>query len=480
MSVSKVVKYTLDKYYSFDSIPNIDKELAVGFEDVRKPYRRVDKSTYVGIEIEVENIVPTNATWESQEWRAASRFWTVTTDGSLRNNGKEFVSKPIRGDNIQLALILLKRFMDTHLAGYEFTERTGIHVHVNARKFSASEVMSFFLVNTALEPLLFKFIGHERDDNIFCIPVSSTKIADTIGSVLAALEGNPNSFRQVQHYFVNACQKYMSTNYVPLFSYGTIEHRHMEGNLNITRIMTWINLILLMKKYVYKTTLPRVIETITELNTNSHYPQFVADVFGPLAYEMLALEPNVALMENAVTFVKDCVYHKTTHRNIVTDTSPLFKAAVASGYIADGRNREKKRNKIIVSREEYLRIQDNIISIANRGEISNEEAVRELALYQIGEDLNWNPPPQQDIDRQFNEIRRPPPEPHVGNLGNQDLQQRINELNARAQDRFVEMQRVQQGAGFFRQGIDRGMRDNVNQVIMDDIADVPEENDHEF
>ena len=46
-------------------------------------YSLVDRATYLGIEVEVENL---HGRW------GKSHYWTVTDDGSLRNSGAEFVS----------------------------------------------------------------------------------------------------------------------------------------------------------------------------------------------------------------------------------------------------------------------------------------------------------------------------------------------------------------------------------------------------
>ena len=57
----------------------------------------VDKNTYLGIEVEVENV---------QTFHNISPYWRITEDGSLRNAGREFITPPIRAWRVEQALTL--------------------------------------------------------------------------------------------------------------------------------------------------------------------------------------------------------------------------------------------------------------------------------------------------------------------------------------------------------------------------------------
>src|SRR3990172_8158288 len=54
---------------------------------------------FIGIEIEAENI-PIELTELAKELY----YWDITTDGSLRNFGAEFISRKLRGKDITLAI----------------------------------------------------------------------------------------------------------------------------------------------------------------------------------------------------------------------------------------------------------------------------------------------------------------------------------------------------------------------------------------
>ncbi|MGL6130033.1 MAG: hypothetical protein ACRCZ9_00275, partial [Fusobacteriaceae bacterium] len=75
-------------------------ELGRAFE----PHPQVQGTIGCGVEIELENL--------SNVSQLNSEFWVVTTDGSLRNNGREFVfNGPRGGSELFLACIDLDSFL---------------------------------------------------------------------------------------------------------------------------------------------------------------------------------------------------------------------------------------------------------------------------------------------------------------------------------------------------------------------------------
>ena len=131
----------------------------------------VDPSCWIGIEVEVENVP--NAHHEQ------FKFWKKIVDGSLRNNGYEYVSPPLRGKLIEAALLEL----DSHLKGmnphYEFSDRTSVHIHMNVRHLTPEQLVMFLITYIALEPLFFKYTekvpNSQREENNYCVPVNASK-----------------------------------------------------------------------------------------------------------------------------------------------------------------------------------------------------------------------------------------------------------------------------------------------------------------
>jgi hypothetical protein len=85
--------------------------------------------------------------------------------------------------------------------------------------------------------------------------------------------------------------------------YGTIEFRQHHGTADRTMLRRWIQLIVKLHNYVRKTNPKEIKDTIEALNTNSHYHQFLGNVFGQTA----AVFPPMVLqraMEDGVLWAK--------------------------------------------------------------------------------------------------------------------------------------------------------------------------------
>ena len=91
----------------------------------------ISKSYIFGIEIEVENV----ATMVIDAYDRS--YWNVVEDHSLRNNGLEFVSIPLRGDQIERALTQFNKALPKE---HDFSPRTSVHIHMNVRDLLISEI----------------------------------------------------------------------------------------------------------------------------------------------------------------------------------------------------------------------------------------------------------------------------------------------------------------------------------------------------
>jgi len=100
----------------------------------------VDKQTYLGIEVEVENV-------RHREGRCP--YWSATDDGSLRNRGVEFITPPIRAWRVEHALN--KLFLNELNPGIDFSERTSIHVHMNVRTLTIKQLEALVLTYIVFE-----------------------------------------------------------------------------------------------------------------------------------------------------------------------------------------------------------------------------------------------------------------------------------------------------------------------------------------
>lgn len=267
---------------------------------VKKPFKiEFDPDTYIGIEVEVENIFKRGGfvPLENRQY-----LWQNVEDNSLRNNGREFVSIPIKGQQIPYAVdTLFKAFTkDKTCLGYEFTDRTSIHVHVNYRDSSVETLANTILLYLLVEPLFYAFVGGDRDKNIFCVPLKESDNLVNLHRLFKDFENN----RGDNYSILRRWSKYNGLNLAPLFRYGTIEYRHLVGTDNQEKIMTWITSILKLKEFASKTKYEDLKQSLIELNTTSSYVALLNDMFGD-SFPHDQMYNVHELLEESTMFIKE-------------------------------------------------------------------------------------------------------------------------------------------------------------------------------
>lgn len=218
----------------------------------------------------------------------------VTTDGSLRNNGLEFITQPM--NLLNLAACLTRFFNKTEFNDDNYSERTSIHVHTNCNDLTPPQVASVCVLYQVFEKVLFSFIGDDRESNIFCVPWSETTVS--YQTVTRMVECRMERLRD--------WYKYTALNLAPLLTFGTVEWRHMAGTYDLPRILLWCQLIGSIFAYARKYTNEDVLNLVINLNTTSQYHNVIDAVFGQYAkhlknpgYEML-IEEGVLNMKYAL------------------------------------------------------------------------------------------------------------------------------------------------------------------------------------
>ena len=123
-----------------------------------------DPTGVMGIEIEGEY-------GDNTAFQANTDYWHQEPDGSLRNNGMEYISKPMFGEDAVDALTELEEGLTGR--GYEITPRCGLHVHLDVSGASVGELLSTLVGFALVENAIYKYVGVERRDNIYCLPIRS-------------------------------------------------------------------------------------------------------------------------------------------------------------------------------------------------------------------------------------------------------------------------------------------------------------------
>lgn len=219
-----------------------------------------DPEVILGIELEIE------------QWHEAKRGhclgFNYENDGSLRNNGIEGISMPVPAKFMRN---MLNGFFEMHGITEDFySDRCSTHVHMNVQECTVQEVKVICLLYQIFERLLFKYVGHERDENIFCVPWHQSGLTATFVDKLQ------RNFDAVARNWV----KYSALNLLPMRDKGTIEFRHLHGTCDVNVIMQWVRYITHLYAYAKKTSYKALTKTLLEMNTISNYDLFIMDVFG--------------------------------------------------------------------------------------------------------------------------------------------------------------------------------------------------------
>lgn len=271
-----------------------------------------DPNTHIGIEIEVENLNDNGSNKQFEfldNWHA---FWRQDSDDSLRNNGAEFISTPLKGNAIPTALTLMHDYLNFYHQKHKFTSRTSVHVHVNCRHMETKHFLNLLLLYLVVEPIFYYYadLGSEikRSENNYCVPIDASKFNLDLPKIIReflVLDGK--NVKNALNLVLSFWRKYNGLNLLPLKNLGTIEFRHMHGTSNPIELMNWINMILNLKKYAEKITLEQLKQEVFELNTNSSYLSFTQRVLGPsvqLPFELLhtELEESSTSLKTVLSF----------------------------------------------------------------------------------------------------------------------------------------------------------------------------------
>lgn len=196
-------------------------------------------------------------------------FWASKADGSLRNNGVEFVSEPLHKDFIQVALKQL--FATLKLSSESYSERTSIHVHCNVKGLNSDQIKAICLAYMLTENFFFNFVNESRRGNIFCVAVQDFDSPTRLKNIF------------VQPHFPNRLrgwEKYSAFNILPIEQFGTIEFRHLHGTNDIDTICMWVDAIGALKNVWKQMMFPEMMEEVLKLNTTSEYRNFTEKVLG--------------------------------------------------------------------------------------------------------------------------------------------------------------------------------------------------------
>ena len=255
-----------------------------------------DNDTFLGLEFEVEGVtrhLPLN-------------LLEGVRDDSLRNNGLELrFAQPLKG---AYAANAINEFLGLHTEfNFVSSYRTSMHVHVDVRTMDFNQIMAFIITYMILERGLFNFVGHNRHDNMYCLPLY--KAEGDVGKMYTLLSlGKKTTTREQAQDALHSYSKYSAINIGAIRDKGTIEFRHMLTTFDSDRIYQWVNMLLHIKQYAEQYVADKSVYTLTSHATSAGYKDFYEEVLGQYARSMLYQHTQIGFIKG-IALAGSVVHH---------------------------------------------------------------------------------------------------------------------------------------------------------------------------
>lgn len=201
-------------------------------------------------------------------------YYNNHRDGSLRGSSAEFTFRGAYfGTKLLNAILIMEEA--SRILGFTASYRTSMHVHVDVNDLNFPEdIHAISGIYALSEPLLYKFVRRGREACNYCIPwyfnlghvrvwnkvlreggkgPASAEVQRIEGRHLRLLQENPaivNGNYTANLLTGSKLYKYAGLNFFSLGDLGTLEYRIAPVDMQAPKIITWINILMRMKKYV--------------------------------------------------------------------------------------------------------------------------------------------------------------------------------------------------------------------------------------
>lgn len=264
----------------------------------------------IGLEFEYEGVKDPGGFFDEE----LALFWTLHRDDSLKDYGSEFTFRdPMFGEDAVKAIELL--MAKAAKIGLKCSSRCGIHVHSDARNMEAQQLIGQTILYAIVEPLLFRWIGDDRENSIYCIPFykADDSLVETC-NVIKALYTDDTKKTQTTLKQTENFSRYAAYNLQALHKFGSVEFRHMRTTHDFKRVMNWINMILSLKAATIR--FATSDGAIIRLAQNSPANVFLSMVFGDELAKELWWDDTPALINKVgIPSACDMVLYGLSSRN---------------------------------------------------------------------------------------------------------------------------------------------------------------------
>lgn len=170
-----------------------------------------------GVECEIESV----------KSKKDFEYFTATHDGSLRNEGIEFISLPLTKDDLVGSFKHLHAHIEYYDKSEAFSPRTSTHVHINCRTLDEEACRQLILFYALYEEFFFAMVNNDRRTNIHCVPLTETFLPQLYRTNIGRMTAN--------------WHKYTALNVLPLVTQGSIEFRHLQGTDDPVLFNEWVS-----------------------------------------------------------------------------------------------------------------------------------------------------------------------------------------------------------------------------------------------
>jgi hypothetical protein len=220
-----------------------------------------------------------------------TNFWKKDNDGSLRNNGVEFMSlKGVERKTLVEAFTELHKGLVFYTKGDPFHERTSTHVHVNVQTLTPPQVKNMLLLYALFEEFFFAMVKPHRRDNIHCVPLTETYL--------------PNNYHRDLEGLIENWHKYTALNLKRITDLGTVEFRHLHGTNDAKELDVWLHVLENLWKLCQRIEIDE-----KSLSNKAQIQEWFELVFFP-ADKIMMLKPSLFdIIRNSLIDVKFSTLH---------------------------------------------------------------------------------------------------------------------------------------------------------------------------
>lgn len=214
-----------------------------------------------------------------------NQCWRQVHDGSLGENGREFVSPIFHGDQgfneIEKFCEVLKQW------GYFVKRQCGLHVHIDGRDLICEDVKMLLKITRYFEPVLYAMLPPSRYEGTYSVPLerfpkSRFRIKACDEEALKRFwygrTGEKVDLKSKYHH-----SRYYGLNIHSWFFRRSLEFRYHSGTLNPAKIM---NFITICQTFVDRAKETKRFKMESPPDFHSHFESFVS---------FLKLSPDLAL-----------------------------------------------------------------------------------------------------------------------------------------------------------------------------------------